>query len=219
MNSEYNHLHRVISMRFLTPTAYVLRIERHGLAFKAGQHLLIGLNDSIESREYSVYSSESDDYFEVLIKEVDDGHVSKQLKKLKQGDLVKIEGPLGYFTIDTEILANGKFLFIGTGTGISPLHSFVKSYPALNYQLLHGVRFTNEAYDKNDYEASRHILCTTGDQGGDFFGRVTDYLRKNRVTKDTHCYLCGNFNMIHEVFEILEQQGVPSSQVHAEVYF
>lgn len=219
MNSDFDSLHQVLSLRMLTPTAYVLRVERKGLEFKAGQHLLLGRNGSIESREYSVYSTESDDFFEVLVKEVDDGLVSKQLKQLKAGDKVKLDGPLGFFTLERETIANGKFLFIATGTGISPFHSMVKSYPGLNYRLLHGVRYSNEAYDRQDYEPSRHILCTTGDQGGDFYGRVTDFLRKNPVLKDTHCFLCGNFNMIHEAFEILEQQGVPSSQVHAEVYF
>lgn len=219
MNSELDYLHQVISVRMLTSMAYVLRIERKGLAFKAGQHLLLARKGNIESREYSVYSAESDGFFEVLVKEVDDGLVSKQLKQLNAGDKVKLEGPLGFFTLESATFANGKFLFIATGTGISPFHSFVKSYPNIDYRLLHGVRYSNEAYDRQDYEASRHILCTTGDQGGNFYGRVTDYLRKNPVPKETHCFLCGNFNMIHEAFEILEQQGVPSTNVHAEVYF
>ena len=125
MNSELDYLHQVISVRMLTSMAYVLRIERKGLAFKAGQHLLLARKGSIESREYSVYSAESDGFFEVLVKEVDDGLVSKQLKQLNAGDKVKLEGPLGFFTLESATFANGKFLFIATGTGISPFHSFV----------------------------------------------------------------------------------------------
>jgi ferredoxin--NADP+ reductase/benzoate/toluate 1,2-dioxygenase reductase subunit len=214
-----DNLHQVISIRNLTDSAYVVRMSRRGLQFRAGQHILLGKAGSIHNREYSVYSGENDDFFEVLIKEVDEGLVSKQLKRLKRGELVQIEGPLGFFTIPADLVGSAKFLFIGTGTGIAPFHSFVKSYPNIDYRLLHGVRFGNEAYDKTDYDATRHILCTSGDKTGNFHGRVTKWLTENEVSPDTHCYLCGNFNMIHEAFEILEKKGVPPSNVHAEVYF
>lgn len=214
-----DNLHQVISIRNLTDSAYVLRMSRRGLQFRAGQHILLGKAGSIHNREYSVYSGENDDFFEVLIKEVDEGLVSKQLKRLKPGEMVQIEGPLGFFTIPADLVDSAKFLFIGTGTGIAPFHSFVKSYPHIDYRLLHGVRFGNEAYDKMDYDAKGHILCTSGDNTGNYHGRVTKWLTENEVTPDTHCYLCGNFNMIHEAFEILEKKGVPPSNVHAEVYF
>ncbi|MBK9290119.1 MAG: oxidoreductase [Bacteroidetes bacterium] len=214
-----DNLHQVISLRHLTESAYVVRMTRRGLRFRAGQHILLGKAGSIHNREYSVYSGENDDYFEVLIKEVEEGLVSKQLKKLKAGEMVQIEGPLGFFTIPDENIAKSKFLFIGTGTGIAPFHSFVKSYPNIEYTLLHGVRYGYEAYDRHEYESGRHVLCTSGDKSGDFHGRVTAWLNQNHIETDTQCYLCGNFNMIHEAFEILEKKGVPPSNVHAEVYF
>jgi len=37
-------------------------------------------------REYSIYSGEKDDYLEVLIKEVDNGDLSKRFKNCKPGD-------------------------------------------------------------------------------------------------------------------------------------
>lgn len=216
---QHDNIHELISVRHLTPSAYVMRMSRRGLKFKAGQHILLGKAGSIHNREYSVYSGIHDAYFEVLIKEVEDGIVSKQLKKMKAGDKVQIEGPLGFFTIDDELISSAKFLFVGTGSGIAPFHSFSRSYPELNYKLLHGVRYADEAYDRDHYSSSAHVLCTSADSKGDFKGRVTDYLRANPVQPDTHCFLCGNFNMIHEVFELLEKQGVPPHQVHAEVYF
>jgi len=216
---QHDNIHELISIRHLTPSAYVMRMSRRGLKFKAGQHILLGKAGSIHNREYSVYSGMQDDYFEVLIKEVEDGIVSKQLKKLKAGDKVQIEGPLGFFTIEDDVVNKQPLLFIGTGSGIAPFHSFTRSYPDINYRLLHGVRYASEAYDKDHYPESKHVLCTSADSKGDFHGRVTDYLRANPVSTDTHCFLCGNFNMIHEVFELLEKQGVPPHQVHAEVYF
>ena len=50
-------------------------------------------------REYSIYSTEQDTSLEVLIKEVDNGLVSRQLRKLIPGELLEVDGPFGYFTI------------------------------------------------------------------------------------------------------------------------
>jgi ferredoxin--NADP+ reductase/benzoate/toluate 1,2-dioxygenase reductase subunit len=219
LRASQDNLHELISTRHLTPSAYVLRLSRRGLRFRSGQHILLGEAGSIHNREYSVYSAEQDDFFEVLIKEVDEGLVSKQLKNLKPGKQLQLEGPLGFFTIEPELIGEAKFLFVATGSGIAPFHSFVRSYPTLDYKILHGVRTAAEAYDKDSYAPDRFVLCTSQDNKGDYSGRVTDYLRSNPVDPNTHCYLCGNFQMIHEVFEILEQQGVPPQQVHAEVYF
>jgi ferredoxin--NADP+ reductase/benzoate/toluate 1,2-dioxygenase reductase subunit len=211
---------RVISVRELTPTTYVIRFDRNKIPFRAGQHILLGKKDDVQAREYSIYSSEQDEYFEVLIKEVKDGIVSKQLKRLKPGDPVNFENPVGYFILKDEDISNRKFLFIASGTGIAPFHSFVRSYPGLDYYLLHGIRYTNEAYDKHHYDKNRLVLCTSRDEKGDFRGRVTDYLMTHSIADtNTLCYFCGNCEMIHEAYDILLKQGVPSENLFAEVYF
>jgi len=211
---------KIRQIRELTPTAYILRFDRNNIPFRAGQHILLGRKDDLQAREYSVYSAEHDEYFEVLVKEVQDGMVSKQLKKLQPGDPVNFENPVGYFVIRDEDLSNRKFLFIASGTGISPFHSFVKSYPGLDYKLLHGVRFSSESYEKEAYDENRIILCTSRDNNGDYHGRVTDYLKEHPVTdKNTLCYFCGNCEMIHEAYDILLKQGIPSENLFAEVYF
>ena len=71
-NTKTNTL-KVRSIRELTPSAYVLRFDRNNISFRAGQHILLGKKDDLQAREYSVYSGEQDDFFEVLIKEVQEG--------------------------------------------------------------------------------------------------------------------------------------------------
>jgi ferredoxin/flavodoxin---NADP+ reductase len=219
-NTKIKAALKVRGIRELTPSAYVLRFDRNGIPFRAGQHILLGKKDDLQAREYSIYSAEQDDYFEVLVKEVKEGMVSKQLKKLKPGEPVNFENPVGYFTLKNEDISGKKYLFIASGTGIAPFHSFVRSYPGLNYRLLHGVSYAGESYEKQDYDKEKLILCTSRDKNGDFHGRVTDYLRKNPIEdKNTLCYFCGNCEMIHEAYDILLQQGVPSENLFAEVYF
>jgi NAD(P)H-flavin reductase len=211
--------HKVIEIRNLTDSTFILRLEKNGLLFQSGQFILLGAGKLTENREYSVYSGEKEEFLEVLIRAVDGGKVSHQLKKLQSGDLVNVDGPFGFFKFNPNMFTTQKFLFVATGTGISPFHSFVKTYPELDYKLLHGVRFAEEAYEHNDFEKERVTLCTSGDANGDFYGRVTDYLYSQKLNPETNCFLCGNSEMIHEVFDILTAKGIPVSNIYSEVYF
>lgn len=210
----------MLEVRNLTPSGYVLKMDRGGLEFEAGQYIALGIPGKGEMREYSVYSGEQDDFLEVLIKEVDEGLVSRQLKNLDRSSTLELDGPFGFFTINrTDIESGREHLLIASGTGIAPFHSYVKTYRDLNYKILHGVRYGGEAYESHHYEPDRYTLCTSRDDQGDFHGRVTDFLAGNPAGKETSCYLCGNSNMIHDVYDILTGSGVPAVNIHAEVYF
>ena len=239
MAKAKNHIASVLEIRDLTDTTYVLRIQRRGLIFEAGQYISLGLPGNSEKREYSIYSGVNDDYLEVLVKEIDEGLVSKQLKYLKAGAHVEMDGPFGFFTLKEENKKSIKPFFIASGTGIAPFHSFVRSNEGLLYTMIHGVRLAEEAYDSEVYKRNTitgesanslvnerdlnghpsYILCASGEPSGDYHGRVTDYLRENPGGLNNDYYLCGNSNMIHEVYDILRDQGVDTGRIHAEVYF
>jgi len=210
--------HKVIQLRHLTDSAFVIRIEKKNIRFQTGQFILLGLN-AIDRREYSVYSGEHEDFLEVLVREVEGGKVSAKLKNLKPGELVNVDGAFGFFKFAPSAFKSQKFYFIATGTGISPFHSFVQTYPNLDYTLIHGVRFAKEAYEHTDFEKERVTLCTSGDSGGDFHGRVTAYLAQQTIEEDANYFLCGNSEMIYEVFDILMAKGIPVSNIYSEVYF
>jgi ferredoxin-NADP reductase len=150
---------------------------------------------------------------------VEGGLVSPLLGKLERGGIVEISGPYGEFCLDVAGADRKKFLFIATGTGIAPFHSFVKTLPALDYTLLHGVRDSSEQYDRADYAKWRYVPCVSQPSDGQPSMRVTDYLRNHPVASGTFCYLCGNRSMIIEAFEILRGQGVSGDQITTEVFF
>jgi len=210
---------KVIGLRELTLTTYILRLERKNIKLFAGQHISLGFGNDGATREYSIYSSESDPFIEVLIKEVEDGLVSKQLKRCEIGDNVRFDGPVGYFRINENKINNSKFLFIASGTGIAPFHSFIKSYPELEYELLHGVRYSFEAYERAEYDEENYHLCATRDDKGNYFGRVTEYLKDLPFDNSLQVYLCGNCDMIHDAYDILLEQGFSADNLHSEVYF
>lgn len=209
----------VHSIRFLTESTYVIRFDRNGMDFIPGQHLSVGLANDPQAREYSIYSSANDNFLEIIVKEVENGIVSKKLKRIQPGQELRVTGPMGFFKLDDDKIASHKHLFIATGTGISPFHAFANSYPNLNYELIHGVRFANESYEREHYQAGKYTLCTSRDSKGDFRGRTTDYLKTLKVDQQTMVYLCGNCDMIFEVYDILTDKGIPTENIHTEVYF
>ena len=215
VSTEY---HKITDVRFLTDETFVVRLERGDIEFKPGQHIIVGLKGELDLREYSVYSGEKDDYLEILVREVLRGNVSPRLKNCKPGDLLQVNGPFGSFGIEPYDL-KGKLVFIATGTGISPFHSFMRSYPGIEYTLIHGVRYKYEAYESNDYEPPRYILCTSKEINGGRKGRVTKFLAGYPVKSDMLFYLCGNNSMIYEVYHILRNKGIPDENIFTEVYF
>lgn len=194
-------------------------MEKNNFDFLAGQYLSLGIPDDANMREYSIYSGDADPYLEVLIKEVQEGDVSVLLKKTRVGQALNVEGPYGFFTLRDKDIQNREFLFLATGTGISPFHSFIKSNSQLNYRLIHGIRYVEEAYEKEAYSDLRYTSATSKDSQGDFHGRLTNYLKTLNPNSDTLCYLCGNVDMIHDAYDVLQEKGIPVDQIHSEVYF
>jgi len=210
---------KIHEVRFLTPSTYVLRFDRNEMEFKSGQYIRLGLPGSRERREYSIYSGENDDFLEILVKEVTEGDVSIKLKRLKTGEKVIVEGPFGFFNLNENDIVRRKFYFIASGTGISPFHSFIRSYPELNYTVIHGVKLIEEAYDQKFYDAKRHIVCTSRDTKGDFSGRVTKIIPLYPLEDNALFYLCGNSDMVYDVYNLLADRGVSTDNIFTEVYF
>lgn len=212
-------LHKIQSIRNLTDSTYIIRMDKNNFEFRSGQYLSLGMPDDVNMREYSIYSGSNDSFLEVLIKEVEEGDVSVILKKTRVGQALNVEGPYGFFTLKEKDIENRKFLFLATGTGISPFHSFIKSNPKINYSLIHGIRMSSETYEKESYSKERYTAAVSQDSKGNYHGRLTEYLKTLNPKSDTLCYLCGNVDMIHDAYDILQEKGIPVDQIHSEVYF
>lgn len=209
---------KVLEIRRLTKETAVVRFERRELEFEPGQYIRVGLEGDPEIRDYSVYSGgNKEDYLEVLVRRVEDGLVSKQLCDLEIGEDVSVGGPYGHFKL-LEETREKPLLFIATGTGISPFHSFAESYEGLNFRLIHGTARADENYEA-DFYGDNYFHCVSREEGGDFKGRVTEYLKDQEIDSDTNAFLCGNCDMIYEAFDMLQDKGLPTAQIHTEVYF
>jgi ferredoxin--NADP+ reductase/benzoate/toluate 1,2-dioxygenase reductase subunit len=211
--------YKVINIKHLTDETFSIKLPKARFPFKPGQHISLGIHGNYQSREYSIYSGANDENLEVLVKEVENGYFTPRLRKLKAGDLVEIHGPFGKFGMSPKVAESGKFVFIASGTGIAPFRSMIRTYPELEYQLIHGVRKSTEAYDRNEYSPGRYVLCTSQDPMGNYHGRLTGYLKESVFASDIQFYLCGNSSMIFDALEILKKKGFERDQIHCEVYF
>lgn len=215
---ETGLLYKVLENRQLAKSTYCLRLERNNLKFRAGQLLNVGVPGMGVNREYSIYSGVNEPFIDVLIREVEGGTVSVALRSVKPGDKVEVHGPYGEFCL-TDPTNDRSYLFIGTGTGVAPFHCFAKSFPNLKYQVLHGIRLNEECYDQADYKPGSYVACVSQESGGQLRGRVTDYLRNNKIDPNSVAYLCGNRAMINEVYGLLRDQGMHSDNIFTEVFF
>ena len=212
-------LHRVIKITDLTEATYIVRFDRNGMKIRPGQHLVAGIRGNQDGREYSIFSGINDDFIEILVRKIEHGLVSRKLHDLKPGDYIEVNGPYGFFMTNAQPPGSKKFLFLASGTGIAPFHSFVRSYPDADYTLIHGITTIEEASLNEAFKNGRYISCTSRDEKGDFHGRLTGLLKQMKVEDDTMVYLCGNSAMIFEAIDILHGKGVSNSLIFTEVYF
>lgn len=214
--------HKVLENRDLG-NAFCVRVERNNLQFKAGQHVEMNVIGSEYKRPYSIYSGENDNYLEFLIKEIKGGDTSPFMRKLKPGDEVEIDNLDGSFIIEEKDLKR-KFYFICTGTGIAPYHSFIRTYPDLDYEVIHGTKTPYERYDQTDYKNYISCLSQLSQDQCDcvkcdcIYGRVTDYIKFENVNNEGLFYLCGLGKMIYEMDHLLICKGVPSNYILWEIY-
>jgi ferredoxin-NADP reductase len=216
IDSQY---YKVLDIRQLTDNTFIVSLPKSRFKFIAGQHVSVSIMGDYQSREYSIYSAEDSNNLEILVKEVEGGYFSPKLKHLKIGEFLEVHGPFGKFWLDEKKKDTHKHVFIASGTGIAPFHSMVKSLPGLNYELIHGIRYLNEAYEVEDYEREKVTLCTSRDKNSDFNGRLTEYLKQKEFEKNTIFYLCGNSDMIFDAMEILKTKGFDRDSITVEVYF
>jgi ferredoxin-NADP reductase len=211
-------LHKVIEVIKITPQLFIIRFMRDDLDFISGQHLSVSIPGTGIQREYSIYSSVNDDYLEILFRVVPSGVLTPRLSDLRKGESIIVDGPHGYFKLPDEPLKH-KYLFVATGSGIAPFHSFVKSYPDIDYKLLHGIRFPFEKCSPEDYSSDRLIYCFSRGVDNSYSGRVTDYLTDLVIEQDTLVYFCGSSQMILDAWQILISKGIKPEQMKQEIYF
>lgn len=238
---------RLIGRRALTRTVAQIDFERADGApfdFEAGQWLNlvipIATPDGAEPsfrRAYSVASApDGTPRFELAVTRVENGPGSTFLHTAALGTELDAVGPQGFFTRPLDKATPA--LFVGTGTGLTPLRSMMlraaRAGSTVPVWLLFGVREEEDILYRSELEglAAAHptmraffTLSRGGDGWGGRRGYVQTHVRelwealKAETGADPHVYICGLRDMVDGVRDLLKHElSLPRQLVHSERY-
>jgi ferredoxin/flavodoxin---NADP+ reductase len=207
---------RVVEQRRLSETGYELVLERGGLDFEAGRLITLHGRDVTEDRSYTIASGERDEHLHVLYRLMPEGVLTPQLVRLKAGDPVDWSGSYGQFVLRDPARP---LYFIATGTGIAPCRAYVRTHPDLDLTVLHGVRVAADLFFRAEFERYHYQPCLSVEQGTGFHGRVTTLLAGQSLPHEAHYYLCGAYEMIYEMQDLLHRQGIDPTHIFTEGYY
>jgi ferredoxin-NADP reductase len=231
---------RLVRARKITPHVRELVFEREdGLPFDfvAGQWVSLVLpHDSGELRRaYSIASAPNGTpAFEIAVTHVEGGPGSTYLHAIEPGEKLRIVGPQGFFTHTR----SGPSLFVGTGTGVTPLRSMLKDAIArgdtLPAWLILGVRTEEDILYRAELEQIERehpnvrvyfTLSRPSPSWKGLTGYVQAHVRPKweeltRLGHGTpHAYICGLQRMVGAVRDLLRKEmGMPRQHVHSERY-
>ncbi|WP_025764001.1 ferredoxin--NADP reductase [Dyadobacter tibetensis] len=213
------------------------------LSYRPGQFLTVLLEQDGHKirRSYSLSSSPYTDVSPAItIKRLPGGFASNVLlDSLKEGDVVEVMEPAGNFLPKQGDDQTRQVVFIGAGSGITPLFSILKSVlmvePESTVLLIYGSRneesiiFDRKLQALQSKYGSRlkiiHSLSQpsagwTGERGRLNKSHILKMLEKHPEfdSKQAEYFLCGPEDMMAEADRALAIIGVPTSQVRKESF-
>lgn len=228
---SYRRLNLTVGeVRFFVPKA--------DFEFRPGQYVIFQIPSAdgpeIIRRSYSISTPPSDKrHFEICVRAVAGGHGSNWVHRLRPGQQVKVEGPVGDFVLRE---TDHDILMVATGTGISPIKSMLlhllDERSTRRVRLLFGVRSVHDLFytdllrglEAHYPQLSSEITLSSADAGqwAGARGRVTTLVEQRIKSEDAgrlDAYLCGSRGMIEDVSRILQAKGVTPERIHFENFY
>ena len=248
-------LNAVVSQRIeVAPGLIILRVVPDGWhlpEFKPGQFAVLGLPasatrcafadseepppdpDKLVRRSYSMASSSVDrHYVEFYVTLVHSGGLSPRLFALKPGDRIWLGHKMGGLFTLSDVPADRHLALIGTGTGLAPYMSMLRTLlepggPRL-YAVIHGARHSWDLGYRSELIALQRMcrnfaylpVVSRPDEEPVLWGQATGYVQDmwtsgaiaaawgfEPTPDNTHVFLCGNPDMVDDMVGILAKDG------------
>jgi ring-1,2-phenylacetyl-CoA epoxidase subunit PaaE len=213
------------------------------VAYRPGQFLtlLLPFEDKKIRRSYSMSSSPYTDVsLAITIKRVPGGYASNLLlDTIKEGDVLEVMEPLGNFFPKQGDDQTRQVVFIGAGSGVTPLFSILKSVlmvePESEVFLIYGSRNEESIIFKNKIAAleakygARFTVVHTLSQPSDAWTGEKGRLNKSHLLKimeglpalkksEAEFFLCGPEDMMEEVHRALSILAIPENKIRKESF-
>lgn len=211
---------------------FTLKIDADISPFIAGQFasLALEIDGKRVARPYSFLSAPHEDLLEFFFYTADQGVLSNALYALNAGDTVLVKNPANGFFILDEVPKSRDLWLIGTGTGIAPFLSILKTErPWETYENLVLVQGVRTEIDMQYQD----VIKGFGDQYGDRFrfqgfisrepvegtiqgripgsiadGSLEEAVNLKLTAQDSQVMLCGNPDMVKDAVELLNTRGL-----------
>lgn len=179
-----------------------LKAEEIAKEAKAGQFISVYLNNKskILPRPISICGIDKEaGTLRIVYRTVGDG--TKELSDYKEGETVKILGPLGNgFTQKDK-----KAILIGGGIGIPPMLELMKQLDCEKTAVL-GYR-DSDMFLKDEFEAVGDVVISTEDGSFGTKGNVIDAIKEQGV-EGSIIYACGPTPMLRGIKAYAEEMGI-----------
>ncbi|MDQ8039781.1 MAG: FAD-binding oxidoreductase [Rickettsiella sp.] len=217
------------------------REDGEAFSFVPGQFITLHIStpEKVLRRSYSIANSthEPSDTIEFAASYVPEGTASDLLFSMRLGDKVTATGPFGRLTLRDE--QPGRYIFVATGTGITPYRTMLselayrfKHHPCFKVVILFGVRkpedllyreeFTafaekNAWFEFRAYYSRAQLESPLPYEYEGYVLKAFSEIEPN--PKQDIVYLCGNPNMVDQVFFLLANSyNFPSDIIRREKY-
>ncbi len=207
-------------------------------SYLPGQYvtLLLNIEGKEVQRSYSMSSSPSRPHtLDFTVKRLPGGLVSNWLcDNIKLGDKIKVKGPIGRFSCLKK--SSRKVLFIGAGSGVTPLMSMSRwlfdTASNIDAKVLFSFRHHKDIIYRKELEmmadsakAMDFAITLTGSYGKnnnwkDFSGRIDRVMLESfaKDLNDRDVFLCGPEAFMKGVKSLLEAMNYPMQRLHCESF-
>lgn len=209
--------------------------------YKPGQFLTIvkEIDGKKVRRAYSLCTTPfEDEHPAVTVKRVPGGIMSNYINDhFRAGDKIEVMNPMGMFTTAFDGNAERQVVFLGGGSGITPLYALLRSIlikePRSKVALIYGNRSEEYIVFKNELSALKakygdrfelvHILeedagALAKVTGRPSVGIISDLVRSLEVSPATEFFICGPEPMMDIAFDGLKMLGIVDEKIRKESF-
>lgn len=213
-------------------------VRSPSFSFSPGQYMVFQIPSAdgkeVIRRSYSISTAPSDArHFEICVRAVAGGHGSNWVHRLRPGQVVTCEGPVGDFVLADN---DRDIVMVATGTGMSPIKSMLlhllDQRSSRRVRLFFGVRSHQDLFytdllrglEAHYPSFSSEIVLSSPDPSlwAGARGRVTKLIEDRVRAEDaarSEAYLCGSRAMIEDAAALLRGKGFAPEHVHFENFY
>ena len=223
---------QVIETKQETHDVKSIKLEvKDKIVYKPGQYFIMGLeiDDPENTRSLSIASSPTEDFL-LFSTKISQSAFKQKFNSLKVGDIVKIKGPMGIFTLKEDAK---EVIFLGGGIGITPFRNMIKYADdkklPIKLTLLYSNKTPEDIVYKEEWTVFEEenlnlkVVHTITENAANWNGRTG---RINEAMIKEFCddintaifYICGPPAMVDGLSQLLKTMNVPSMNVKVEKF-